>query len=197
MTTDIQITGELTPDPSVCIFRVNRPVVDDMTIQFRSREEGQGSILIDKLFDIDGICQVLVSGPKVALTKNVTDTWPQLVTRIVAAIKESMADGVQPISREAIDAVLSQPTGEIEALVTELFESHINPALSSHGGYVRLVKVQGHDVHVEMGGGCQGCAASQATLKYGIESAIREAAPQVRDVIDVTDHASGDNPYYK
>ena len=47
-----------------------------------------------------------------------------------------------------------------------------------------------------MGGGCQGCAMSQATLSDGIKQAIVEAIPEVRDVIDATDHTAGDNPYY-
>ena len=52
------------------------------------------------------------------------------------------------------------------------------------------------DVYVEMGGGCQGCAASKATMKNGIEKTIREALPKVREVIDITDHSAGENPYY-
>ena len=81
-------------------------------------------------------------------------------------------------------------------MVERLFESHINPALASHGGFARLVKVEDRDVYIEMGGGCQGCASSQATLRHGIETAIRQVAPQVREVIDVTDHGAGENPYY-
>jgi Fe/S biogenesis protein NfuA len=66
-----------------------------------------------------------------------------------------------------------------------------------HGGFVKLVKVEDRDVFLEMGGGCQGCAASQATLRQGIEAAIRDVAPQVRNVVDVTDHAAGTNPYIR
>ena len=73
----------------------------------------------------------------------------------------------------------------------------INPALASHGGYASLVEVQGDDtVVVTMGGGCQGCAMSQATLSDGIKRAIMEAIPEVSEVIDVTDHDAGENPYF-
>jgi NFU1 iron-sulfur cluster scaffold homolog, mitochondrial len=47
-----------------------------------------------------------------------------------------------------------------------------------------------------MGGGCQGCASSRATMKFGIERAIKEAIPSVRNVVDATDHDAGTNPYY-
>jgi Fe-S cluster biogenesis protein NfuA len=77
-----------------------------------------------------------------------------------------------------------------------VLESSINPALASHGGWVKLNRIEGQDVYVEMGGGCQGCASSRSTMKFGIERAIKEVAPNVRNVIDVTDHEAGTNPYY-
>jgi Fe-S cluster biogenesis protein NfuA len=51
-------------------------------------------------------------------------------------------------------------------------------------------------VFVYMGGGCQGCSLSAATLQEGIQRAIREALPEVTEVIDATDHAAGENPFY-
>ena len=65
-----------------------------------------------------------------------------------------------------------------------------------YGGFVRLDRVEDRDVFLEMGGGCQGCSASRVTLREGIEQAIRQACPQVREVVDITDHDAGENPYY-
>ena len=84
---------------------------------------------------------------------------------------------------------------EIRTAVENLLEARINPALSGHGGFVNLVKVEASDVYLEMGGGCQGCAGARATMRYGIESAIREAVPGVGQVIDATDHAAGGAAY--
>jgi Fe/S biogenesis protein NfuA len=47
-----------------------------------------------------------------------------------------------------------------------------------------------------MGGGCQGCAVSAMTLRDGIARSIQESIPEVTEVIDTTDHESGENPYY-
>jgi Fe/S biogenesis protein NfuA len=80
--------------------------------------------------------------------------------------------------------------------IEQALSEQINPALASHGGWVKLVKIEGQDVYVEMGGGCQGCASSRATMKFGVERAVKEAAPAVRNVIDATDHEAGSNPYY-
>ena len=88
-------------------------------------------------------------------------------------------------------------TGGIAEKVQQLLDVSINPALASHGGYASLVEVHDDDsVVVTMGGGCQGCAMSQATLSDGIKRAIMEAIPEVTEVVDVTDHTSGENPYY-
>lgn len=88
-------------------------------------------------------------------------------------------------------------TGDISDKVTQLLDGRINPALASHGGFATLVGVQeDNSVLVTMGGGCQGCAMSQATLTSGIKRAILDAIPEVTDVIDATDHSAGDNPYF-
>ena len=88
-------------------------------------------------------------------------------------------------------------SGDISDKVRQLLEMSINPALASHGGYAELVGVQDDaTVTVMMGGGCQGCAMSQATLSEGIRRAILEAIPEVAEVVDATDHEAGDNPYY-
>ena len=65
-----------------------------------------------------------------------------------------------------------------------------------HGGFAQLDRVEGDKVFVTMGGGCQGCAVSAMTLREGIARAITEAIPEVSEVIDVTDHSLGENPYY-
>lgn len=88
-------------------------------------------------------------------------------------------------------------TGELPDKVMQLLEQAVNPALATHGGVATLVGVdEDNNVFVHMGGGCQGCAASAATLREGIRRSIKEAIPEVNDVIDATDHSTGENPYY-
>ena len=86
----------------------------------------------------------------------------------------------------------------LEDRINYVLYNEVNPSLAAHGGEVSLVEItEDHIAILKFGGGCQGCAASQQTMKHGIERAIREAVPQVREVIDATDHAAGANPYYK
>lgn len=85
---------------------------------------------------------------------------------------------------------------ELMTRVQELIDSTINPAVAGHGGFVQLVDVKDKKVYIQMGGGCQGCGAADVTLKAGIERLIKEELPEIEEVLDSTDHASGTNPYY-
>lgn len=87
-------------------------------------------------------------------------------------------------------------SGPMAERVQAVFDDVINPAIASHGGYVELVDVDDDTLYLRMGGGCQGCAASAATLRMGIERMVREQVPEIQDIIDVTDHTAGVNPYY-
>lgn len=87
-------------------------------------------------------------------------------------------------------------TDDLRAKVQELIDTMINPAVAGHGGFVELIDVQDSRVYLQMGGGCQGCGMSDVTLKAGIERLIKDELPEVEEVVDTTDHASGNNPYY-
>lgn len=80
--------------------------------------------------------------------------------------------------------------------VQDLLSERVNPGVASHGGYVTLLGVEAQDVFLEMGGGCQGCTMSAATLRQGIEILLREELPEIRRIVDRTDHEAGSNPYY-
>ena len=70
-------------------------------------------------------------------------------------------------------------TGELAEKVQTVLESQINPAIASHGGQASLVGVEGQDVYLRLGGGCQGCGMAQVTLTQGIEKALRDAVPEL------------------
>jgi Fe/S biogenesis protein NfuA len=80
--------------------------------------------------------------------------------------------------------------------VQEVLDRQINPGVGSHGGMVSLVDVRDGTAYMRFGGGFQGCAAVDVTLKQGVETAIRSAVPSISAIVDVTDHEAGDNPYY-
>lgn len=82
--------------------------------------------------------------------------------------------------------------------VQYVLDSEINPQIASHGGRVSLVETSADGIVVlRFGGGCHGCGMADVTLKQGIEKTLRARFPEIREVRDATDHASGDNPYYR
>ena len=81
--------------------------------------------------------------------------------------------------------------------IQEVLDRQINPGVGSHGGMVTLVEVREGTAFMRFGGGCQGCAAVDVTLKQGVETAIRTAVPSIQAIVDVTDHQAGANPYYQ
>src|SRR5207247_10301595 len=85
----------------------------------------------------------------------------------------------------------------VAARIQEVLDRQINPSVAAHGGFVDLLEVRGGAAYVQLGGGCQGCAQVDVTLRQGIEVAIKAAVPQVTQVIDTTDHAAGSNPYFQ
>ena len=85
---------------------------------------------------------------------------------------------------------------DLRTKVQDVIDNMINPAVAGHGGFVELVDVQDKRVYLMMGGGCQGCGAADITLRSGIERLIKEEVPEIEEILDATDHASGSNPYY-
>ncbi len=76
-----------------------------------------------------------------------------------------------------------------------LFDEQVRPALAAHGGNVEIIDLDNDKLFVRLSGGCQGCASSKATLKDGIQTLVKQNFPSISEVVDLTDHLSGENPY--
>ncbi len=88
--------------------------------------------------------------------------------------------------------------GPLAVVALRVLDEQVNPAIAAHGGRADLVALDesAKTAYVKLSGGCQGCAMSRMTLSQGIETMLREAIPELSQVLDVTDHASGENPFY-
>jgi Fe-S cluster biogenesis protein NfuA len=99
--------------------------------------------------------------------------------------------------RDAIDLEdrpgLETPEGKA---ILELLNSQINPQVAAHGGHISLIDVKKNTAFVRLEGGCQGCSASSATLRQGVEVEIKKLVPSILEVVDITDHTAGVTPYY-
>ena len=102
-----------------------------------------------------------------------------------------------PNRPDMADRIDLSESGSVAERLQNLLNNHVNPSLAAHGGYVELVKVEDSQAYLLMGGGCQGCTMSAATLHQGVATIITQHVPEILDVIDVTDHAAGENPFYQ
>lgn len=100
-------------------------------------------------------------------------------------------------SPPAMEAPQGDLSGPLADQVQQVLVQQVNPAIASHGGGAELVSVDGTIAYLRLYGGCQGCGLAQVTLKQGIEKILLESIDELTQVIDVTDHASGTDPYYQ
>jgi len=108
--------------------------------------------------------------------------------RFVAPARDAAVD------EAAKDAGLDTPAAiKIQALL----DDEINPSVAAHGGHIDLVAVKDKRAYLRLGGGCQGCGMANVTLRQGVEVAILDKVPEIEEVLDVTDHAGGTNPYFE
>jgi Fe/S biogenesis protein NfuA len=126
------------------------------------------------------------------------------VTALSGATLDFSASGMvmqNPNKPAARDPFADRPeadlSGPVAQAVIQVLEERLNPAIAAHGGRVDLVAVDDSIAYVRLSGGCQGCGMAEVTLSQGVEAEILDSVPEISEVIDVTDHASGTNPYYE
>ena len=195
MEQEITITAHLEPHhPDTCKLIVDRPIYPQGSAYFPNKEASRGSPLAEQLFEIEGVVAVRIAENSVSVTKPGVEEWRPIAGRVADIIREHLRSGKPAVAPDFASKGL--PDSVIRANIQTIFDTQINPAVAAHGGHVELLDVKGGKVYIQMGGGCQGCGMADVTLRQGIEAAIREAIPHVDEILDVTDHAAGMNPYY-
>ena len=180
--------------PNVYRFVVDPEVYTGGAVHIPANDRKGYSPLAKSLFELGGIAEVLIAGDSVTVTCEGKADWAELAPRIARTIRDQIDSGTPSVSPNHAKELPSPDV--IREKVTTLIDTAINPAIAGHGGSVTLTDVRGNTIYLEFGGGCQGCASAHVTLKYGVERLIREKIPEVGEVLDSTDHASGENPYY-
>lgn len=85
---------------------------------------------------------------------------------------------------------------DLRVVVQKLLDKKVNPSIANHGGKISLVDVREGTLFITMSGGCQGCGASQRTLRNSLEVMVKKVATEINEIVDVTDHAAGKKPFY-
>ena len=188
----------LQADPDTCKFTVSRTVHPGGPFFFDSRERAAGSPLIERLFALPGVAHVLVAETVVTVGKDPNVAWSALKSAIGAAIRTQLLTVVPAILEAPHDSSTGRRTdAEIRRVVQELLDREVNRSIAAHGGRISIADVRDGNLFIAMSGGCQGCAASSVTLRQGFEVMVRRVAPEIVDIVDTTDHAAGEKPFYQ
>ena len=134
---------------------------------------------VDTAIDAGGF-QILIDGETVPKVEGVTIDFVETLQESGFKIENPNSPWADPLA-QAVQRVLDED---------------INPAVAAHGGFVVLHEVKEGVAYIELHGGCQGCGMASVTLREGIEVRLKEMVPGIREIVDVTDHAVGANPYY-
>ena len=187
----------LLADPDACKFTVSRTVHPGGPFFFDDRERAGGSPLVERLFALPGVAHVLVADNVVTVGKEPSTSWSGLKSAIGTGIRTQLLTGVPAILEASRKANTQERTdAESRAVVQELLDREINRSIAAHGGRISIVDVRDRSLFIAMSGGCQGCAASQVTLRQGFEVMVRRVAPEIVNIVDTTDHVAGNTPFY-
>jgi Fe/S biogenesis protein NfuA len=155
------------------------PQYDLALIEESEKESG------DQIYEQGGF-EVVVPRSSVDLLQGATVDW----------VESMQGSGFKVENPNIVPIGEGVASGPVVDRVKHVIEMQVNPAIASHGGSVNFVEVRDDVVYLEMMGGCQGCGMAAVTLAQGIRRIIMEGVPEVRDIVDVTNHEAGDKPYY-
>ncbi|WJY22991.1 DUF6522 family protein [Fontisubflavum oceani] len=179
-------------DENAMGFVLDAPLQSGSPLRFDAPD---GPLLARALFAIPGVRRIEVTGATIWAKKTEAADWDKLKPAIAAVIRHVLDETEAPLLWEdAPDD--ADPDAVLFREVEDLLDRQVNPAVAAHGGQISADRVESGAVYLRMSGGCQGCAASSATLREGVERMLRAALPQIREIVDVTDHAAGSNPFY-
>lgn len=186
MSVNIQL--EWTPNPSTLKYVVDTALLPRGAMNFTSREVAtEKSPLASKLFDIKGVTGVMLGTNFVTVTKGDEGEWDELNDGVMLTLDKHLTDGdvvVKPEVLEAWQAAASAVGGgAMEQRIREILDLEIRPAVAMDGGDITLDRVENGTVYLHMQGSCAGCPSSTATLRMGIETRLKEAIPEIVEVV--------------
>lgn len=179
------IQTEATPNPATLKFIPGKPVLEDGTADFRSRNEASKSPLATRLFDIDGVNGVFLGADFISVTKGEIE-WQHLKPMVLGAIMEHYVAGDSTATDEGAndedEGSFDPADAETVATIKELLETRVRPAVAQDGGDITFSGFRDGTVYLHMRGACAGCPSSTATLRHGIENLLKHFCPDVQAV---------------
>ena len=179
-----QVHFESTPNPQTMKFLLGR-TLSEQTADFKSAQEvGTGSPLAKKIFGFPWASAVFIGRDFITITKEDWVDWEVLAEPLAGLIGEHLEAG-SPVLLEAVTTSQAPSASDSPAVQTikRILEEEIRPAVALDGGDIVFHKYEGGVVYLYMQGACAGCPSSTATLKMGIETRLKNAVPEILEVV--------------
>jgi Fe-S cluster biogenesis protein NfuA len=186
-TSPVYVSLEFTPNPNTLKYSVNRELLPKGAANFTKKADAEArSPLAAKLFNIPGISGVMIGRDFVTVTKTEEGDWDVVHKGASSTIEQHLTSGEAIVIGDAsAPSAHSGATGEIENKIREILDNEIRPAVAMDGGDITFEKFENGVVYLYLQGSCAGCPSSTATLKMGIETRLREAIPEVQEVVSI------------
>ncbi|CAK9149231.1 unnamed protein product [Ilex paraguariensis] len=180
------IQTQSTPNPLSLMFYPGKPVMEVGSADFPNARSAMNSPLAKAVYGIDGITRVFFGSDFVTVTKSDDASWDLLKPEIFAAIMDFYSSG-KPLFMDsnaaaAMDTAIHEDDSETVAMIKELLETRIRPAVQDDGGDIEYRGFDLGIVKLRMQGACSGCPSSSVTLKSGIENMLMHYVPEVKGV---------------
>jgi len=184
----ISVRLEFTPNPNTLKFVVDQAFLDRGAANFATADTAGESPLARRLFDIPGVQGVMIGTGFVTITKSPSGDWDVLAERVPAALEAHVASGEPALSPEYLARLQAPPAegvSDVERKIRDVLDSEIRPAVAMDGGDITFDRYENGVVYLHLQGACSSCPSSVMTLKMGVESRLKDAVPEIKEVVQV------------
>ncbi|MGE3975339.1 MAG: NifU family protein [Bdellovibrionales bacterium] len=180
------VTYENTPNPNSMKFMVNQNIIEE-PVAYTSSTEASSSPLAEKLFGFPWMAGVFVGTDFITITKQDWVDWDVLSEPLRDLIEEHLNDGLGIVGSAPAAAPEAHPQSDdpVVQKIIEIIERDVRPAVAMDGGDILFQKYENNVVYLRMKGSCAGCPSSTYTLKMGIETRLKDAVPEIKEVVAV------------
>lgn len=186
----VTINLEFTPNPNTLKFVLNKPLLERGGANFLTVESARHAPLAERLLKIPGVGGIMIGTNFVTVTRGKDGSWDTLADEVPKGIQNHFREGLPVFLPEFLEARAKEqiPTAnasELENKIKSILDSEIRPAVAMDGGDIVFDRFENGVVYLHLQGSCSSCPSSIATLKMGVETRLREAIPEILEVVQV------------
>jgi len=167
---------------------------DHGTAEFLDTRASLSSPLAIRLMGVEGVRAIFYGPDFVTVSKDSQNPWAVIKPEVYSILMEFFSSG-QSLFRSAKDREDAGPQdtkildtdSETVAMIKELLETRVRPAIMEDGGDIEYRGFENDIVKVRLKGSCRGCDSSAVTLKTGIERMLMHYIPEVKGVEQILD----------